>query len=181
MAFANPKHIIEELALTVGQEVADFGAGAGYYALAAADKVGGEGAVYVIDIQQELLTKAKSHASETQLKALHFIQGDLEEEQGSHLKDSLVDAVIIANVLFQIEKKAACLKEAYRVLKPGGILLVTDWSDSFGGIGPQSEYLLSKDRAIAFAAEAGFEKMREFDAGGYHWGLLFKKKHGQGK
>lgn len=180
MAFANPKKIIEELALSAGQEVADFGAGAGHYALAAADKVGGEGAVYVIDIQQELLTKAKSHASDAQLKALHFIQGDLEEDQGSHLKDDLVDAVIIANVLFQIENKEACLKEAYRVLKPGGALLITDWSDSFGGIGPQPEYLLSKDKAIALVESTGFEKTREFDAGGYHWGLLFKK-HGSRK
>lgn len=177
MAFANPKKIIEELALSAGQEVADFGAGAGHYALVAADKVGGEGAVYVVDIQQELLTKAKSHASEAQSKALHFIQGDLEEDHGSHLKDGLVDAVIIANVLFQIEQKSACLKEAYRVLKKGGELLVTDWSESFGGIGPPAEYIVSKEQATQLATDAGFTKVREFDAGGYHWGLIFKK-HG---
>ncbi len=177
MAFANPKKIIEEIGLMAGQEVADFGAGAGYYALAAADKVGGEGAVYVIDIQQELLTKAKSHASEIQRKALHFIQGDLEEEHGSHLKDGLLDAVIIANVLFQLENKAACLKEAHRVLKGGGLLLITDWAGSFDGIGPQQEYLFSKEQALAMTQEIGFEKVREFDAGGYHWGLLCRK-HG---
>lgn len=177
MAFANPKKIIEELALKAGDSVADFGAGAGHYALAAADIVGGEGEVYVIDIQQELLTKAKSHASQTQLKALHFIQGDLEEDHGSHLKDGLLDAVIIANVLFQIDNKAACLTEAYRVLKPGGLLLMTDWTDSFGGIGPQPEYLFSKEQAVILMQDAGFAKVRDCDAGGYHWGLLCRK-HG---
>lgn len=178
MAFANPKKIVEELGLTAGQEVADFGAGAGYYALALADKVGAEGAVYAIDIQQELLTKAKSHATELQLKALHFIQGDIEEEQGSHLKDNLLDAVVISNVLFQLEKKTACFKEAYRVLKIGGMLLVADWSGSFGGIGPQQEYILPKEKGVEFAKAVGFDVVREFDAGGYHWGVLFVKKHG---
>lgn len=175
MAFADPKKIVEELGLTAGQEVADFGAGAGYFAIAVADKVGEDGAVYVIDIQRDLLTKAKSHASPGQLKSLRFIQGDLEEEQGSHIGDSLCDAVIITNVLFQLEKKSACLKEAFRVLKSGGQLLITDWSDSFGGIGPQPEHLFPKEKTVDFATSVGFEFVREFDAGGYHYGLIFKK------
>jgi ubiquinone/menaquinone biosynthesis C-methylase UbiE len=175
MAFADPKKIIEELELTAGQEVADFGAGAGYFALAASDKVGEDGVVYVIDIQQDLLTKAKHHATPGQLKSLRFIQGDLEEEQGSHIGDGLCDAVIMTNILFQLEKKAACLKEAFRVLRSGGQLLITDWSDSFGGIGPQEEYLFSKEKTVDFAKSVGFELVREFDAGGYHYGLVFKK------
>lgn len=175
MAFANPKRNIEQFALAPGMEVADFGAGAGYLAVEAAEAVGGEGQVYVIDIQQELLTKATHYAKEHHLDRLIFIHGDLETEGGSTLPDSSIDAVIVSNLLFQVEHKDVVIREAHRILKNGGRMLVVDWRDSFGGMGPQPEHILSETDAKELIEHAGFAYDSNIDAGAYHYGLIFKK------
>jgi ubiquinone/menaquinone biosynthesis C-methylase UbiE len=177
MAFADPKRSIEQFMLSPGMEVADFGAGAGYLAVEAAEAVGGDGTVYVIDIQQELLTKVTHLASEHHLATLQYIHGDLEKPNGSCLPDASVDAVIISNLLFQVTDKAQVLHEAFRVLRPGGRVLVVDWRDSFGGMGPQPEHVLLEADARSLVEAAGFELMADIDAGAYHYGLVYKK-HG---
>ncbi len=174
MAFSDPKRNIEQFALEPGMEVADFGAGAGYIAVEAAEAVGKDGRVYVIDVQQELLTKATHLAKEHHLERLTFIHSDLEEANGSTLPDASIDAVIISNMLFQVTDKAAVLQEAKRVLREKGRLLVVDWRESFGGVGPQPEQVLIEDDARDMIASAGFEYIDDIDAGAYHYGLMYR-------
>lgn len=175
MSFSNPKRNIEQLGLEEGMKVADFGAGAGYLAVEAADAVGQNGLVYVIDIQQELLTKAKHLAKEHHLKSIVFIHGDLEKDGGSTLQAESVNIVIISNLLFQVEEKAAIIKEAHRILKEAGKLLLIDWSESFGGLGPQEEHVFPKHAAREVMETMGFVFSKEIDAGAYHYGFIFKK------
>jgi ubiquinone/menaquinone biosynthesis C-methylase UbiE len=175
MSFANPKQNIEQLVLEKGMEVADFGAGAGYLAVEAAEDVGKEGNVYVIDIQQELLTKAHHLAQEHHLESITFIHGDLEKENGSTLPDESIDVVIISNLLFQVDDKDAVLKEAYRITKSGGRLLVVDWSDSFSGVGPQPDHVILSDESKVLAEKQGYTYNSEIDTGAYHYGMIFKK------
>lgn len=175
MVFADPKRNIEQFALSPGDEVADFGAGAGYVAVAAAEQVGKEGKVYVIDIQKELLTKATHLAKEHHLDTLVFIRGDLEAVKGSTLPDSSVDAVIISNLLFQVKNKQALLSEAYRILRKGGRVLIVDWRESFGGMGPQPEYVVRESEASDFALGVSLKYVNNIEAGAYHYGLIFVK------
>ena len=175
MPFADPKRNIEQLALEPGMVVADFGGGAGYLAVEAAEAVGKDGRVYVIDIQQELLTKATHLAEKHLLDRISFIHGDLEKPKGSTLADASVDVVVLSNTLFQIENKAAVIEEARRIIRDGGRVLVVDWRESYGGLGPQPEHVLSEDKAKALLIQGGLEHVREIDAGTYHYGLIFKK------
>lgn len=175
MSFVSPKRNIEQFALEAGMSVADFGAGAGYLAVEAAEAVGRNGTVYVIDIQQELLTKATHLAKEHHLESITFIHGDLEKEKGSTLHDGSVDAVIISNLLFQVNNKEAVLKEAYRILKEKGRILIVDWRDSFGGVGPQPEHVLLEEDAKVLMGKVGFVYGMNIDAGAYHYGLIFRK------
>lgn len=175
MKFANPKRNIEQFGLEAGMEVADFGAGAGYLAVEAAEVVGKKGVVYVIDIQQELLTKSLHLAKEHHVDSIVFIHSDLEQDSGSTLPAESVDAVIVSNLLFQVEKKDAIAREAKRILKPEGKLLVVDWRDSFGGVGPQKEYVFRADEALELFVSMGFTHVSEIDAGAYHYGLVFSK------
>jgi len=177
MGFANPKRNIEQFKLEPGMEVADFGAGAGYLAVEAAEVVGKDGTVYVVDIQRELLTKATHLAQEHHVDTITFIRGDLEETEGSTLPEESVDAVIISNLLFQVEDKAAVAAEAHRVLRKGGKILVVDWRESFGGVGPQPEAVFHEDDARELLEAAGFVHFEDIDAGAYHYGLIFTK-HG---
>lgn len=173
MAFANPASQIDEFGLSPGAAVADFGAGAGHLAVAAAEAVGEDGTVYVIDIQRDLLTKARHVAQEHHLKTLVFIHGDLEAPNGSTLPDTSVDAVLIANVLFQVEDAVAVLREARRILRPKGRVMIVDWRESYGGMGPQPEHVFGPEQARSTAKEVGFTEQRELDAGDYHYGIVF--------
>lgn len=175
MAFSDPTKNIDQFALGPGMEVADFGAGAGYYAVAAAEAVGEHGAVYVIDIQRELLTKVTNLATPAQKKVLNYICANLEEKNGSTLREGALDAVIMSNLMFQVGDKQAVLTEAYRVLKEGGRALVIDWSESFGGLGPEEGHIVSKDTVLELAADVGLALQEEIDAGEYHYGLILKK------
>ncbi len=177
MAFADPKRNIEQFMLEPGMEVADFGAGAGYLAVEAAEAVGKEGKVYVIDIQQELLTKVTHLAKERHLESLVFVHADLEKPEGSTLPNDSVDAVIVSNLLFQVEDKRAVLEEARRILRPGGRVLVVDWRESFGGMGPQPDRVVLETDVRTLADGLELKHLGDIDAGAYHYGVIYRK-HG---
>lgn len=175
MAFANPKEILVEFGLQPGDSVADFGCGTGFYTVAAADMVGDDGKVFAIEIQQELLTKARSLDSKKR-ENIEFIAADIESPKDTQLQSDSLDAVFLSNVLFQLEDKNAALTEAYRVLKHGGRLLVVDWTDSFGSLGPEQKYIIGNKKATALAEEVGFVLERNIEQpGDHHYGLVFVK------
>lgn len=175
MRFSDPKKNIQQLGLREGMRVADFGSGSGHYSRAAARIVGEHGRVYAIDIQRELLKEVKSFSSREQQDTIDVLSGDIETIGGSKLPDESVDAVILTNVLFQIEDKETTLAEASRVLKNGGNVFFIDWSLSFGGIGPHQNAVVDKATAKNLFQRGGFALEREFNAGAHHYGLVFKK------
>jgi ubiquinone/menaquinone biosynthesis C-methylase UbiE len=76
-------------------------------------------------------------------------------------------------VLFQTKKQLEILREVKRMLKPGAMLLIVDWKPHGALFGP-----LEKDRVPAEliktrAAEMSFQLIEEFEAGPFHYGLLF--------
>jgi ubiquinone/menaquinone biosynthesis C-methylase UbiE len=175
MGFSDPKRNVEQLSLSPGMIVADFGAGAGFLAVAAAEAVGEDGKVYVLDVQQELLTKATHLAQEHHLDTLVFVRADLEMPQGSTLPEASVDVVLVSNILFQAEDKQAVLTEAFRILRAGGRLLIVDWQESYDGMGPQPEHIFNEAEARTVAENTGFTFMQEIDAGAYHYGHIYRK------
>ena len=66
------------------------------------------------------------------------------------------------------------MAEAKRILRSNGRLAVIDWSESFGGLGPQKGDVVKKETAIQLAKTAGFALQKEFEAGAHHYGLIFK-------
>lgn len=174
MAFTDPEAIIAQLNLEPGLEVADLGSGAGYYSVVCARLVGEEGKVYAVDIQSELLTKSKT-LTQTEFDNIEYLQGDLEEEGGTHIVDSGVDLALLANTLFQAENPEAMLTEAFRILRRGGRLVLVDWSDSFGGLGPQPEQIITRDDALALAEAIGFSFESDLETGDHHWGCILGK------
>jgi ubiquinone/menaquinone biosynthesis C-methylase UbiE len=173
--FADPKKNIEQFGLEPGQKVADLGSGSGFYSLAAAEVLRGSGAVYAVDVQQDLLTTLSNAARAEKLGVIQTIWGDIEKTGGTKLADKSVDAAIVSNVLFQAESKEGLLKEAFRILKPRGRLLLIDWSDSFGGMGPHPESVVNREAAEKLLSETGFQYEREISAGEHHYGLIYKR------
>ncbi len=155
--------------------VADFGCGSGFYSMAAAHRVGSRGRVTAIDVQKELLEKLLEQARREHLTNIDVVWGNLDEMGGSKLADESEDAAIVSNVLFQSESKDVLASECARILKPGGSVLIIDWSDSFDHLGPPPEQVLTEETAKSYFMTAGFEFKERFDAGEHHYGLIFKK------
>jgi len=174
--FSDPRHNIEQLGLSDGAVVADFGAGSGFYSIESASAVAPTGKVYAIDIHTDLLLRLKKYAGERHLKNIEIITGDLEKIGGSKLRENSCDVVIVSNLLFMIENKKNFLLEAQRVLKTGGRLLVIDWSASFSQMGPHSSHVFYKDDALKLAHEVDLVFDKEIHAGAHHYGIIFRKR-----
>ncbi len=82
---------------------------------------------------------------------------------------------IIANVLFQVEDRKDFLKEVFRIVKSHGRVLLIDWSDSYGGMGPASNAVIKENDAVTLFSQNGFKKDRNVNAGEHHYGIIFTK------
>ena len=176
--FLNPQRAVRAARIEEGMTVADFGAGAGFFTRAAARAVGPSGIVWAVDAHREGLARVRSFAAAERLFNIELSAGSIEERGGSHLPDESMDLVIAANVLFSLHHHERAVEELWRVLKPRGRALIIDWSGSWGGLGPQPEYVVPKEKALALFEKGGFERVArsEVPAGNYHWGLLLRKK-----
>jgi ubiquinone/menaquinone biosynthesis C-methylase UbiE len=154
-------------------KVADLGAGSGHYAAAAAAIVNPGGKVYAVEIQQDLHKHIKEHAHERHSHIIEPVWGDIERLGGSRLRDQSIDAVILANVLFQVENRFGVLAEVKRIIRPGGKLLVVDWAGPYGGMGPAAEKVVPEHEAEALFINGGFHKERSLRAGPHHYGIIF--------
>ena len=172
--FAHPMRNISAMSLDHGMRVADFGSGSGAYVLAIARELEGSGRVFAIDIQQDLLRRIRTEARTHHLGNVSTVWADLEQSSGSKIKDRYIDRVLISNILFQVEDKKTILREAWRILKTNGRLIVIDWSESFRGMGPIKAHVVSEETARSLAHECGFELLHEFPAGAHHYGLIFR-------
>lgn len=175
--FAHPARNVAALGIQSGMRVADFGAGSGAYALLIAEQLSGSGAVYAIDVQRELLRRIHNEAVRLGYKNVEVIWADLEIPRASKLADGSIDLVLISNLLFQVPDKAPVLREARRIVKPTGRVIVIDWSGSFGGMGPIEEDVVEREAALELSRNAGLDLEREFAAGVHHYGLFLRPVH----
>ncbi|MCK9344925.1 MAG: class I SAM-dependent methyltransferase [Candidatus Pacebacteria bacterium] len=173
--FTDPVQVIGALGVYEGMIVADLGCGVGAYTLPIAEKVGESGRVYAVEVQKDFLINIKTEAAARGLKNIELLWGNIENLGGTKIKDDGVDAVIISNVLFLAEDKKGLLREARRILKTGGKLLLIDWSDSFNNLGPSPEMVVTKDEARALCEAEGFVLKDEVPAGEHHYGFIFLK------
>lgn len=172
--FTDPVKNLKAFDLRENMIVADLGAGSGFYAIPAARMVP-MGKVYAIEIQKDFLTTINNKAKEAHLNNLECFLGDIEKIGGTKIKDKIVDAVIVSNVLFQVEDKDKFLKEIKRILKIGGKLLLIDWSDGASSIGPSFNKIVSKNIAREMLEKEGFTWQRDIDAGAHHYGIILMK------
>ncbi len=173
--FMDPRAVITHFHLRQGDAVADFGAGVGHYLGELSRAVGTQGSVHACEIQKSLVERLTERIHTERLSNVHALWCDLEAPGGIKLRDGLLDAGMLINTLFQIEDRTSALREIARVIRKGGKLLLVDWSDSFGGIGPQPSQVLKEDVAKKILLEAGFEFERDFPAANHHYGLAFRR------
>ncbi|HEY4502973.1 MAG TPA: class I SAM-dependent methyltransferase [Candidatus Paceibacterota bacterium] len=169
--FSNPVKNLRIFGLKENDIVADLGAGTGFYSVAAGAMVP-QGRVYAVEVEKDFLSTIKNKAKEAHLNNVECLWGDVEKIGGTKIGDSIVDAVIASSILFQVEDRERFIEEARRILKPGGRVLLIDWSDTEA---VKIKNLIPKQKAREIFERKGFTYVRDVDAGVHHYGMIFTK------
>lgn len=173
--FLDPDIIVTGFGIEKGMKVADFGCGAGYFTISLATKTGPEGRVYALDVQESALDSVRARARSHNLDNIETIRTNLEVAGSSSLGDGSQDIVLLANILFQSNKKSDIIQEAKRILKIGSEMIIIDWKKGAGGFGPPDDLRLDYEEIRKLAEKNSLLFKRDIDAGQFHFGLMLKK------
>jgi arsenite methyltransferase len=169
----NPVAVAE---LKEGETVLDLGSGGGIDVLLSARRVGPTGKAYGLDMTDEMLALARENAQKAGVTNVEFLRGEMENIP---LPSDTVDVIISNCVVNLSPDKDAVLREAYRVLKPGGRLAIADivthddlphaikesiplWTGCIAGALAEGDYT-AKLQAAGFE-DADIENFREYTA-----------------
>jgi arsenite methyltransferase len=158
----NPTALAE---LKAGETVLDLGSGGGIDVLLSAKRVGPTGKAFGLDMTDEMLGLAQENKRKSGMTNVHFLKGEIEDIP---LPDGSVDVVISNCVINLSNDKDQVLREAFRVLKPGGRFAVSDivvrgtmpeairdnmalWVGCIAGV-------LTDDEYVSKLSAAGFEQ-----------------------
>ncbi len=174
----NAQELLDKhLGLKFGTRVADLGCGgAGYFALQAAQLIGGSGIVYAVDILKSVLANVKTRANILGIENIKTIWSDLEQYQATQINNDAVDYSLLINVLFQNNDHLNILKEATRITRTGGKILIVDWNEGRFQIGPKPEDKISIEQVLNIAQTLNLKLEKQFNAGKFHYGLIFTKQ-----
>lgn len=171
--FFHPAEILRVMGLGshVG-DVVEFGCGYGTFTIPAATLV--RGTVYAIDIETECIQMTQQAAARQGLKKIKTITRDF-LESGTGLDSASVDYAMLFNIL-HVEQPHALLREAWRVLKPGGRVGIIHWNyDPTTPRGPSMEIRPTPQQCIQWAQASGFAGPGRHNLPPHHYGIVLRK------
>lgn len=142
----------EVLGAQPGERVLEVGPGTGYYTLDVAEWVGPEGAVDILDVQQEMLDHTMGRASESGLGNITPTNADA---TAMPFEEASFDAAYLVTVLGEIPDQDAALRELARVLKPGGRLVVGELMGDPHYVGLKGMRLRAAGAGLSFEERSG--------------------------
>jgi ubiquinone/menaquinone biosynthesis C-methylase UbiE len=162
--------ILSQIGLLPGSTLVDIGSGDGYFSIPAARIVGNTGRVYALDMSAENLSGLEDAIKENGLSNIQTAIGNAETTLPC---EACADFVLMANVLHDFNDPVAALRNARRMLKPGGRLADLDWKKEERQMhGPRFDKRFDQQKATELLAQAGFKVMSSTLVGPFHYLII---------
>ena len=152
-----PDRIMDALGIADASVVADVGAGAGWFTVRLARRVGPNGIVYAQDVQPQMLAAISRRVEREGLGNVETILGEGDDPK---LPEDAIDAVLMVGVVREVPNLEALFANLRRALKPQGRIGVVDFRLEGSGPGPDVEERVSPEVVQAAAKQAGLELLR---------------------
>jgi predicted methyltransferase len=157
-AWQKPEQIMDALHIADGSKVADIGAGAGWFTVHLANRIGPNGIVYAEDVQREMLEAIRRRVGRL---GLQNVQTRLGTESDPHLPVAALDAVAMVDAYQEVADPVTFLKNLARSLKPNGRLGIVNYKPGRGGPGPPENVRVDRAVVVADAKAAGLRIVNE--------------------
>jgi len=151
-----------------GMAVADLGSGTGYLTIPLAKRIGSKGTVYAVDINPQMIEVLRERAKE--LDNVEIIKS---EENSIPIPDATIDTSFLVTVFHELENPSEFLAEIRRISKPLHQIIVVDWNQVRGEMGPPMEERIPEEEVIQFFRSKGYAVKKKFSPSGYIYGVVF--------
>jgi predicted methyltransferase len=132
-AWQKPDEIMDALSIADGATVADIGAGAGWFTIRLARRVGPNGIVYAQDVQRQMLEAIRRRVSR---EGLLNVRPRLGTGAEPNLPTGTIDAILVVDVYPEVDDRVTFLRNLASALRPGGRIGVVNYRPGRGGPGP---------------------------------------------
>jgi len=168
------KQVLAQAGIQNGMHIVEFGVGRqAQIALYLSRKVGGDGQVYAVDILPNDLETLRKHCADQQMHNVKTVHGDFERIGGIDISDNSIDIIVSAHNAWRVNDFSIILKEAQRLLKPAGKILLIDWQkNTKNPISSESLQRLDLLEAQRICAASGCDRIEKVLSSVHNWGLI---------
>lgn len=166
-----PDFLLDQADVEAGWVCVDLGCGVGVFSIPLAQRVGEKGLVYAVDVSEEMLDILRSKKPP---ESLRLVRADLEKE-AVPLDKGIADLCLATCILHEVFPPERLLREAYRLLKREGRLLIVEWLPVPSPSGPPLELRRPPEERLALLRLEGYAITARIDLPPYNYALLAEK------
>jgi predicted methyltransferase len=155
-----PDQIMDAVHVADGSKVADIGAGAGWFTIRLAQRVGPKGMVYAQDVQRLMLDAIKRRVQREGLENVTTVQA---HGNDPNLPGKTLDAILMVDAYQEVDNRVLYLRNLADALKPKGRIGIVNWKPGRGGPGPDANERVAQSVVEADAAAAGLKVLDHED------------------
>ncbi len=169
----HPEQIMDVLGIAEGSVVADIGAGAGWFTIRLARRVGPNGVVYAEDVQPQMLAAIQRRVKAEGLMNVKPILGKGSDPQ---LPRGALDVVLMVDAYYEIDDRVPMLRNLATSLRSGGRIGVVNFKLEGSGPGPAMEERISPETVVNDAKNAGLRLLSHETVLPYQYLLIFGRE-----
>lgn len=167
-----PDEVVAALELKEGETAADIGAGSGYFSFRFAQKVGGSGRVYAVDINPDMILHMNRRIRDQKLTNVVTV---LSVADDPLLAEASIDHFFICNTWHHIHNQSQYLELMKGMLRPEGRIIIVDYFKKELPVGPPPQMKIAREDVIDQMKSGGLTLIQEHKFLPYQYFLIFKK------